>query len=62
MRLGEFQRKSLDQVICFKQAGRIPHRNIMKSLRLMAKHVLPHSNPRGTVAIEDMAPAVAGSR
>ena len=59
-KLEEFQRHGLDQVICFKQAGRIPHQNIMKSLRLMAKHVLPHFNPHRTIATEEMALAAAG--
>ncbi len=61
-KLEEFQRNGLDQVICFKQAGRIPHQNIMKSLRLMAKHVLPHFNPHRTIATEEMALAAAGGR
>ncbi len=61
-KLEEFQRNGLNQVICFKQAGRIPHQNIMKSLRLMAKHVLPHFNPHRVVATEEMALAAAGGR
>lgn len=61
-KLEEFQRAGLDQVICFKQAGRIPHRGIMKSLRLMAKHVLPHFNPHRTIATEELALAAAGGR
>lgn len=61
-KLEEFQRNGLDQVICFKQAGRIPHQNIMRSLRLMAKHVLPHFNPHRTIATEEMALAAAGGR
>jgi alkanesulfonate monooxygenase SsuD/methylene tetrahydromethanopterin reductase-like flavin-dependent oxidoreductase (luciferase family) len=61
-KLEEFQRNGLNQVICFKQAGRIPHQNIMKSLRLMAKHVLPHFNPHRTIATEEMALAAAGGR
>jgi alkanesulfonate monooxygenase SsuD/methylene tetrahydromethanopterin reductase-like flavin-dependent oxidoreductase (luciferase family) len=32
----------IDQAICFKQAGRIPHPNIMRSFELMGRHVLPH--------------------
>jgi len=35
-------RSGVDQVICFKQAGRIPHPNIMRSYELMGRHVLPH--------------------
>lgn len=48
-----FERSGLDQVICFKQAGRIPHRKIMGSLKLMAKHVLPHFNPHRTIVSEE---------
>lgn len=44
------QKAGFDQVICFKQAGRIPHRNIMRSLERMAKYVLPYFNPHRTVA------------
>ena len=32
----------MDQAICLKQAGRIPHANIMRSMELMGRHVLPH--------------------
>ncbi|MGH7932953.1 MAG: LLM class flavin-dependent oxidoreductase [Candidatus Binataceae bacterium] len=59
-KLEEFERAGMDQVICFKQAGRIPHQNIMKSLKLMAKHVLPHFNPHRTIASEELSLAAAG--
>lgn len=61
-KLERLQGDGLDQVICLKQAGRIPHRNIMKSLRLMAKHVLPHFNPHRTVATQDLTLATAAGR
>jgi alkanesulfonate monooxygenase SsuD/methylene tetrahydromethanopterin reductase-like flavin-dependent oxidoreductase (luciferase family) len=41
-KIEELQRIGIDQVICFKQAGRIPHANIMRSYELMARYVLPH--------------------
>jgi hypothetical protein len=41
-KLEELQRSGVDQVICFKQAGRIPHPNIMRSFELMGRYVLPH--------------------
>ena len=59
-KLEVFQRAGVDQILCFKQAGRIPHQNIMHSLRRMAKHVLPHFNPHRTVATEELALAAAG--
>ena len=59
-KLENFERAGMDQVIMFKQAGRIPHQNIMKSLRLMAKHVLPQFNPHRRVALEELS-AAAGS-
>jgi alkanesulfonate monooxygenase SsuD/methylene tetrahydromethanopterin reductase-like flavin-dependent oxidoreductase (luciferase family) len=40
-KLENFRGSGLDQVICFKQAGRIPHENIMRSLELMATEVMP---------------------
>ena len=36
-----FAAAGLDQVLCFKQAGSIPHADIMRSLELMARYVLP---------------------
>jgi hypothetical protein len=53
-KLESFQKAGCDQVICFKQAGRIPHQKIMNSLRLMGKYVLPHFNPHKRVAIEEI--------
>ena len=38
----QLQQGRIDQAICFKQAGRIPHANIMRSFELMGRHVLPH--------------------
>ncbi|MGH8014115.1 MAG: LLM class flavin-dependent oxidoreductase [Candidatus Binataceae bacterium] len=59
-KLEAFEKTGIDQIICFKQAGRIPHASIMKSLRLMAKHVLPHFNPHRTIATEELSLAAAG--
>lgn len=59
-KLERFQQAGIDQVIFFKQAGRIPHQTIMKSLRLIGQHVLPHFNPHRVIASEDIAAAAAG--
>jgi alkanesulfonate monooxygenase SsuD/methylene tetrahydromethanopterin reductase-like flavin-dependent oxidoreductase (luciferase family) len=59
-KLETFERSGIDQVIMFKQAGRIPHQNIMKSLRLISKHVLPHFNPHRTIASDELSLAAAG--
>ena len=59
-KLESFEKAGLDQVIMFKQAGRIPHQNIMNSLRLIGKHVLPHFNPHRTIAHEEISLAAAG--
>jgi alkanesulfonate monooxygenase SsuD/methylene tetrahydromethanopterin reductase-like flavin-dependent oxidoreductase (luciferase family) len=59
-KLETFEKAGLSQVIMFKQAGRIPHQNIMKSLRLISKHVLPHFNPHRTIASDEMSLAAAG--
>jgi len=56
-KLENFQKAGLSQVICFKQAGRIPHVNIMKSIRRVGQHILPHFNPHRTVAPEDLRTA-----
>jgi hypothetical protein len=52
-KLEKFQKAGLSQVICFKQAGSIPHQNIMQSIRRMGKHILPHFNPQRTIAMDD---------
>ncbi|MGO9058585.1 MAG: LLM class flavin-dependent oxidoreductase [Candidatus Binataceae bacterium] len=46
----QLQKAGLDQAICFKQAGRIPHANIMRSFELMGRHVLPHFNGKKAAA------------
>jgi len=56
-KLENFQRAGLSQVICFKQAGRIPHQYIMRSIKRMGKHILPHFNPHRTIAVEDIRTA-----
>jgi len=59
-KLEQFQRAGVSQVIFFKQSGRIPHQMIMRSLRLIGQHVLPHFNPHRTVASEQLSLAAAG--
>jgi len=59
-KLEQFQKAGVDQVIFFKQSGRIPHQTIMKSLRLIGQHVLPHFNPHRTVASDEISLAAAG--
>ncbi len=58
-KLETFEKAGVDQMLCFKQAGRIPHRKIMNSLKLMAKHVLPHFNPHRRIAIEELPTSAA---
>jgi alkanesulfonate monooxygenase SsuD/methylene tetrahydromethanopterin reductase-like flavin-dependent oxidoreductase (luciferase family) len=50
-KLEEIQSAGIDQAICFKQAGRIPHPNIMRSFELMGRHVLPHFSPKKAAAV-----------
>ncbi len=52
-KLENFQNAGLSQVICFKQAGRIPHANIMQSINRIGKYILPYFNPHRVVAIEE---------
>ena len=52
-KLENFQKSGMNQVICFKQAGRIPHANIMQSLKRMGRHVLPYFNPHRAIALEE---------
>jgi alkanesulfonate monooxygenase SsuD/methylene tetrahydromethanopterin reductase-like flavin-dependent oxidoreductase (luciferase family) len=59
-KLEQFQKAGVDQVIFFKQSGRIPHQTIMRSLRLIGKHVLPHFNPHRTVPADELSLAAAG--
>lgn len=60
-KLNSFAAAGLDQVICFKQAGRIPHANIMKSLELMGSYVLPELNPGRVIVDEPLSVAVPGA-
>jgi alkanesulfonate monooxygenase SsuD/methylene tetrahydromethanopterin reductase-like flavin-dependent oxidoreductase (luciferase family) len=59
-KLEEFDKAGIDQVIFFKQAGRIPHQKIMNSLKLIGKHILPHFNPHRVVPSEELSLAAAG--
>jgi alkanesulfonate monooxygenase SsuD/methylene tetrahydromethanopterin reductase-like flavin-dependent oxidoreductase (luciferase family) len=52
-KLENFRKAGLSQVICFKQAGRIPHANIMQSIKRIGKYVLPHFNPHRSVPVEE---------
>jgi alkanesulfonate monooxygenase SsuD/methylene tetrahydromethanopterin reductase-like flavin-dependent oxidoreductase (luciferase family) len=52
-KLENFQKSGISQLICFKQAGRIPHANIMQSIKRMGKYILPYFNPHRTTALEE---------
>jgi alkanesulfonate monooxygenase SsuD/methylene tetrahydromethanopterin reductase-like flavin-dependent oxidoreductase (luciferase family) len=52
-KLENFRKAGLSQVICFKQAGRIPHANIMQSIKRIGKYILPHFNPQRSVPVEE---------
>jgi len=52
-KLENFQKAGLSQVICFKQAGRIPHANIMQSIKRIGTYILPYFNPHRTSATEE---------
>jgi len=58
-KLEHFDAIGVDQVLCFKQCGSIPHANIMRSLDRMAKYIFPYFNPHAVTASEEIA--VAGS-
>ena len=53
-KLETFHKAGMSQVILFKQAGRIPHANIMRSINRVGKYVLPYFNPHRTIAAEDV--------
>ena len=53
-KLETFQQAGISQVICFKQAGRIPHANIMRSIQRIGKYVLPYFNPHRVMANGDV--------
>lgn len=50
-KIERFQECGLDQMILFKQAGRIPHQAIMNSIRRVGKYVIPHFNPHRASAL-----------
>jgi len=43
--LKKFEAAGVDQVLCFMQFGGIPHQNIMDSIRLFGKYVIPYFRP-----------------
>ena len=49
-KLEQFRDSGLDQVIFFKQAGRIPHQNIMRSIERIGRFVIPHHAPHKVIA------------
>jgi alkanesulfonate monooxygenase SsuD/methylene tetrahydromethanopterin reductase-like flavin-dependent oxidoreductase (luciferase family) len=51
-KLETLAKAGMDQVILFKQAGRIPHAHIMKSIKRIGQHILPYFNPHRTIATE----------
>jgi alkanesulfonate monooxygenase SsuD/methylene tetrahydromethanopterin reductase-like flavin-dependent oxidoreductase (luciferase family) len=58
-KLENFQKAGMSQVICFKQAGRIPHANIMRSIQRIGKYILPYFNPHQVIANVDVQAPVA---
>jgi alkanesulfonate monooxygenase SsuD/methylene tetrahydromethanopterin reductase-like flavin-dependent oxidoreductase (luciferase family) len=60
-KLENFQKAGLSQVICFKQAGRIPHANIMRSIQRIGKYILPYFNPHKVIANVDVQAPVTAS-
>jgi len=53
-KLETFQKAGISQVICFKQAGHIPHANIMRSIQRIGQYVLPYFNPHRVIANRDV--------
>ena len=51
-KLEKFRDNGLDQVIFFKQMGEIPHQNVMRSIRRIGEHIIPHYNPHKKVATD----------
>jgi alkanesulfonate monooxygenase SsuD/methylene tetrahydromethanopterin reductase-like flavin-dependent oxidoreductase (luciferase family) len=43
--LKKFEAAGVDQVLCFMQFGGLPHQNIMDSIRLFGKYVIPYFRP-----------------
>ena len=38
----KYREAGVDQILCFMQMGNLPHSNIMNSIRLFGKYVIPH--------------------
>ena len=56
-KLETFQQAGFHQAILFKQAGRIPHQNIMRSIQRIGKYVIPYFNPHKRGAAENIRAA-----
>jgi alkanesulfonate monooxygenase SsuD/methylene tetrahydromethanopterin reductase-like flavin-dependent oxidoreductase (luciferase family) len=37
----------VDQLLCYMQFGMLPHESVMRSIELMAEHVIPELERRG---------------
>jgi alkanesulfonate monooxygenase SsuD/methylene tetrahydromethanopterin reductase-like flavin-dependent oxidoreductase (luciferase family) len=44
----KYQAAGVDQVMCFMQAGRIPHEKIMRSIELFGEKIIPHFRDKET--------------
>lgn len=47
----------MSQAILFKQAGRIPHAHIMRSIQRVGKYIVPYFNPHRTIATDNIQAA-----
>ncbi len=57
-KLEGFASIGVDQVLCFKQCGAIPHANIMRSLQRMGTYILPYFNPGKLAAVDSLPTGV----
>jgi len=63
-KLEAYERVGADGVVCMMQSGRIAHEDVMRSIELFGRHVIPHFKGRATAAARRRAqldPAISPS-
>ncbi len=54
-KLERYEQSGVDGVLCLMQAGRIKHPDVMRSIELFGKHVIPHFKAKGAKAKKQTA-------
>ena len=51
-KMDSYRKIGCDRLLCLTQFGRVPHEAVMRSIRLIGEHLIPHFAPREEIAAE----------